>query len=193
MNYTPGTAVFGKKVAKESIKNRYVIKITCDANDADYMKDEVIWAEKDMKEVDILAISYLNLKYFSIPKNWKDVQDAKDDWGFIIGGFQVMDNPRFPTVDEDGCNWLYRYCNDRELLLFCGAIDDECYSIEELQVYYYDENGERYACEMVDLGALFESEKEFIEYLTSLEKFDEDEDDFDEEWEDEDEFNDDDD
>lgn len=34
--------------------------------------------------------------------------------------------------------WLKNYVSDKNLLIYCSAIDDRCYSIVDIEVSYFD-------------------------------------------------------
>ena len=161
MKYKPGTAAFKLTPNKKTVKNKYIINVCCDANDGDYVKEEL--DRKTLSEMDILMIAYFNLDGYSISKcPWSDV--PKNERGYPFGGDYVIENDRFDTDDFELRDWAM----DRDYLQFCGATDNDCHSIVSLDVTYYDENGTKFDCGMPDLFKLFDSEKEFIDYVLSL-------------------------
>lgn len=166
MKYIPGTAVFSIKTPRKNKKSKiFEIKVTCDANDGDYMNDS--WTQKKFNEFEILMISYLQLAPYSIPKNWKDSVDAfKKNRNYPFGGTYLEDNYRF---NKDGENsWIEHWASENGYLLYAGMCDSNCHSIESIDVTYYDENGNPCKCTSPDLGKLFDSEAEFIDYIHKI-------------------------
>lgn len=130
----------------------YEVVIECDANDGDYITDSFTM-KKDDYENDIL----LQLVIAYVSSSGKKFRE--NIWEASYGN-HIWENKDLP--------WLKNYVSDKNLLIYCGAIDDRCHSIVDIEVSYFDENGIEYNVELPDLDTYFDTKKEMIDYLNNL-------------------------
>lgn len=173
MKYIPGSAKISISQASENTKkNVFEVYLQCDANDGDYLKET--WTQDSFSEFDILMISYLKLNRHTVPKQWVDSRkEFEKNCNYPFGGTYLEDNYRFNNKSET-YNWLYNWASDYGYLLPAGMCDSMCHSIDSIEVTYYNELGDPCKCEFPDLGELFDSEKEFIDYIRSIYKEEDD-------------------
>lgn len=130
----------------------YEIVIECDVNDGDYITDSFIM-KKDDYETDILLQLVMSYVSSSGSKFQGNIWEASY-------GHHIWENKDLP--------WLYNYVSDKNLLIYCGAVDDRCHSIIDIGISYFDENGVEYSVELPDLDNYFDTKEEMIDYLNNL-------------------------
>lgn len=118
-----------KEHVDEVIKNRIIINLSMDANDADYVDKEVEFEPETFfgdKKL-IYCLAYVSCNY-----------DFKGHgyWDDSIFSHNITSN-----TDIDGINdILEKY----DLLVYCDYWDIWCHSFGEIEIAYYDETGKRY-------------------------------------------------
>lgn len=132
----------------------YMVHVTCDANDGDYMENTIKVNKSSFEddELFLLILSYVS-KYsgkFSDGKDWND--------GYY--GHHVYKNEDFP--------WLGDYLLRNDILIYAGMCDMPCHSVSGIDIVYYDDNGIANKVILPDVDDLFESKEEFVSYLNKL-------------------------
>ena len=138
---------------KKKYKNMYVVWLSWDSNDADYIKD-YRYIDGDVLKNNPL-LQYV-LSYLGGGKNYaKDPKNIR--YAYAYGEY----------VDEDvNFRWLSRYLSDAELILYCDW--GPCHSIDEMSITYFSDNGVEKQVNVPDFDKLFsgKSRKEMIEFMT---------------------------
>lgn len=135
----------------DSPKNMYRLYITCDANDADYVKDTLDISENWFNDNLLFqyVLSYVARGYNGKFGNYRDMY-----------GHHIFRNEHF--------KWLHDYCALADLLLFAGTIDDYCHSIFRIKMTYFDNEGIEHIVEIPDFDKLFNTIEEAQEVMNTL-------------------------
>lgn len=132
----------------------YRVYVKCDANDADYMRDTLVFNKNSFEEDELLL---LVLSYVS--KYSGKFSEGKD-WNGGYYGHHVNENEDFP--------WLRDYLLENGILIFDGMCDMPCHSVSSIDIIYYDDNEIANKVKLPDVDDLFESKEEFVNYLNKL-------------------------
>lgn len=126
----------------------YILNVTCDANDGDYISEEIRTEDIYKDELFFLVLCYLNTD-----KAW-------GLWG---------DDCRFGEYVEDDeyFDWLWDYCRSNDLLLFAGMCDCSCHSVCGVDIKHYRQ-GLEYTVNLPSIDKIFESPEEMKTYMTDL-------------------------
>lgn len=132
----------------------YMVHVTCDANDGDYMENTIKVNKSSFEddELFLLVLSYVS-KYSG------KFSDGKG-WNSGCYGHHVDENRDFP--------WLSDYLSAKNILIYAGMCDMMCHSVSYIDIVYYDNNGIANKVKLPDVDDLFESKEEFVSYLNKL-------------------------
>ena len=166
MKYIPGSAkIEYSAINSPKHQNTFVVYTQCDSNDGDYVEEE--FEIEELTELDILMIPYLQMSSYSCDDKWA----KENEVGKSFGGEHIYTNNRFNPDGWKGYeNWLESYASGKGFLIYCGNVQENCHSINNLFVSWFDEKGKEYSCDFPNIMELFDSEKEFIEYIKQLRK-----------------------
>lgn len=136
---------------KDNPKKVYQVIIDCDANDGDIM-DKTFQIKKKDFESDYTYQFVLSFVSKSEGKfaSWQE--------GDFYG-----DNIRDSEIKG-----LEDYCIETGILIFCGAIDQHCHSVVDVDVTYFDEKGNEFEVELPNVDNYFDTKEELVEYLENL-------------------------
>ena len=136
-----------------SNRELYIVYVECDANDGDYMRDTIEFDKSSFEEDELLllVLSYVS-KYSG--------KFSGGSWEGGYYGYRVDENEDFP--------WLSDYLSENNILIFAGMCDMMCHSVSSIDIKYYDDNGMANRVKLPDVDNLFESRKEFVNYLNKL-------------------------
>ena len=136
---------------KDNPKKVYQVIVDCDANDGDTM-DKTFQIKKKDFESDyryqfVLAFVSKNEGKFC---KWRE--------GSFYGNH----------ITDSEIEGLEDYCIEEGILIFCGAMDQHCHSVEGVEVTYFDEKGEEFEVELPNVDDYFDTKEELVEYLENL-------------------------
>jgi len=126
----------------------YILNVTCDANDGDYISEEMRVEDIYKDELFFLVLCYLN---------------THKAWG--LSG----DYCRFGEYVEDDVyfNWLEDYCSVNDLLLFAGMCDCSCHSVVGIGIKHYIQ-GVEYNVVLPSIDKIFDTPDEMVDYMNGL-------------------------
>ena len=126
----------------------YILDVTCDANDGDYISEEIRMEDIYKDELFFLVLCYLNTD-----KAW-------GLWGdYCRFGEYVEDDEYF--------DWLKDYCRSNGLLLFAGMCDYSCHSVCGVGIKHYRQGAE-YNVVLPTVDKIFKDAQEMVDYMTDL-------------------------
>lgn len=146
-----------KKAKFSTIPNNrelYIVYVECNVNDEDYMRDTLTFSKNSFEEDELLllVLSYVS-KYFG-----KFLEGTSRNDGHY--GYHVDENKDFL--------WLSDYLSENDILIFAGMYSMPCRSVSGIDIIYYDDNGIANKVKLPDVDDLFESKREFVNYLNKL-------------------------
>jgi len=140
---------------KRKYKNMYVVWLSWDSNDADYIKD-FRYIDGDVLKNNPL-LQYV-LSYLGGGENY--IKDPKDKrYKYAYGQY----------IDEDvNFRWLSRYLSDAELMLYSDW--GPCHSLDKIEITYFNSNGVESGVVVPKFDELFsgKKKKEVVEFMTDL-------------------------
>ena len=140
---------------KKTYKNMYVVWLSWDSNDGDYIKDYRYIKEDILQNNPLLQ--YV-LSYLCGGENY--IKDPKDKmYKYAYGQY----------VDEDvNFSWLSGYLSDAELMLYSDW--GPCHSLDEIEITYFNDNGVESSVVVPEFDKLFSGKKrkEMVEFMTDL-------------------------
>lgn len=104
----------------------------------------------------------INIIYEDNRFNILEIEDIfQNELSLLILCYLTHNNRDNNIFQDKNFSWLKDYCYENKYLL-------ESYQSAKLEIYYFDNFGEKFDIKLPDISEIFKSEKEGIDYINNL-------------------------